>query len=395
MADNYVSSAEITPLVVSLNKAAASFEAATGGDQHVARRKLQLEARKLLYSLEEPNHEVWSRIFQVNVSVAVEIVSDLGLWERFDDGNVVYMAEILEVTKADKIIIIRVFRQLLAANILVETPGPGFALTPLGLPYLNPDHRAFNNLMFVDIMPSIMAMPRTLKEHGYKAPTKETGTPYKWAHGEELWTWLGSHPDRAMNMIAGKRSHNAGNVSGDAYPWGVELGKLNLKDDDIAIVDAAGGQGHIMEEIRKRNPELKGRFIVQDLASTFEAVPSPPKGVEFMAHDMFFPQPVKGVAIYYYRHIVHDWSDADCTAFLAQIVPVLKEQPRSKLLVDLVLPDTNVTMQEAIRDISMFPIGGMERNETQWKELLAKSGLKIKKIWRGSEPEACVEIELL
>jgi len=151
-----------------------------------------------------------------------------------------------------------------------------------------------------------------------------------------------------------------------------------------------------MEEIRKRNPELKGRFIVQDLASTFEAVPNPPKGVEFMAHDMFFPQPVKGVAIYYYRHIVHDWSDADCTAFLAQIVPVLKEQPRSKLLlVDLVLPDTNVTMQEAIRDISMFPIGGMERNETQWKELLAKSELKIKKIWRGSEPEACVEIELL
>lgn len=290
----------------------------------------------------------------------------------------------------------RVFRQLLAANILVETPGPGFALTPLGLPYLNPDHRAFNNLMFVDIMPSIMAMPRTLKEHGYKAPTKETGTPYKWAHGEELWTWLGSHPDRAMNMIAGMRSHNAGNVSGDAYPWGVELGKLNLKDDDIAIVDVAGAQGHIMEEIRKRNPELKGRFIVQDLASTFEAVPSPPKGVEFMAHDIVFPQPVKGVAIYYYRHIVHDWSDADCTAFLAQIVPVLKEQPRSKLLlVDLVLPDTNVTMQEAIRDISMFPIGGMERNETQWKQLLAKSGLKIKKIWRGSEPEACVEIELL
>tara|TARA_R110002060_G_scaffold14487_6_gene20301 strand:+ start:2088 stop:2348 length:261 start_codon:yes stop_codon:yes gene_type:complete len=65
MADNYVSSAEITPPVVSLNKAAASFEAATGGDQHVARRKLQLEAQKLLYSLEEPNHEVWPRIFQV------------------------------------------------------------------------------------------------------------------------------------------------------------------------------------------------------------------------------------------------------------------------------------------------------------------------------------------
>ncbi len=290
----------------------------------------------------------------------------------------------------------RVLRQLTAAAVLVEVPGPGFKLTPLGIPYLNPDHRAFNNLMFVDIIPAIMAIPRTLAEHNYKAPTKETGTPYKWAHGEELWTWLGKHPDRAMNMVAGMRSHNAGNVSGDAYPWGQELAKLDIKEGEVAVVDIAGGQGHIMEEVRKRNPDIKGRFIVQDLASTFEAVPTPPEGVEFMPHDIFKPQPVKDAHIYYYRHIFHDWSDDDCTTFLGQIVPLLKAQPKSKLLlVDLVLPDQNVTMQEAIRDISMFPIGGLERNETQWKALLAKSGLGIKKIWRGSEPEARVECLLL
>lgn len=97
--------------------------------------------------------------------------------------------------------------------------------------------------MFFDLIPSIMAMPKTLAERGYKAPTKETGTPFKWAHGEELWTWLGSHPDRAANMVAGMTSHNAL----DAYPWGVELEKLELKDDDIAVVDIAGGQGHISE----------------------------------------------------------------------------------------------------------------------------------------------------
>jgi hypothetical protein len=57
------------------------------------------------------------------------------------------------------------------------------------------------------------------------------------------------------------------------------------------------------------------------------------------------------------------------------------------------LSNENVTMQEAIRGFSMFPIGGLERNEKQWKVLLAKNGLKVKKIWRGSEPEACVECE--
>ncbi len=69
MADSYTPPAEIAALVANVNKAAAGFEGAAGGDLHVARRNLQLEARKLLYSLEEPNTEVWPRIFQVRISL--------------------------------------------------------------------------------------------------------------------------------------------------------------------------------------------------------------------------------------------------------------------------------------------------------------------------------------
>ena len=65
MADSYASAVEISALVANVNKAANKFEDATGGDAHVARRNLQLETRKLLYSLEEPTVEVWSRTCQV------------------------------------------------------------------------------------------------------------------------------------------------------------------------------------------------------------------------------------------------------------------------------------------------------------------------------------------
>lgn len=193
-------------------------------------------------------------------------MSQLELWEKFEGGKEVSIAEMVESTEADEIIIskyslfgvsvmrffadscvVRLFRQLTAANLFVESVsprGPNFALTFLGKPYLHPNHRAFNNFVFYDLIPSIMAMPKTLAEKQYKAPTKETGTPFKWAFGEELWTWLGKHPDRAANMVAGMTSHNAL----DAYPWDSELGKLNLKDEDIAIVDIAGGQGHISKK---------------------------------------------------------------------------------------------------------------------------------------------------
>lgn len=153
--------------------------------------------------------------------------------------------------------------------------------------------------------------------------------------------------------------------------------------------------GLLVGEIRQRNPEIKGQFIVQDLPSTFEAVPTPPTGVNFMNYDIFTLQPVKDANVYHYRHIFHNWSDDDCTTILGQIVPLLKTQANSKLLlVDMVLPDSNGTMQEAIMDITMFPMGGMERTESQWTKLLARSGLGIKKIWRGSEPEACIECQL-
>ncbi|CAG8976831.1 hypothetical protein HYALB_00009095 [Hymenoscyphus albidus] len=409
MADAHISQPEIAPLVEDVEKAGADFHAAKDGDIHTARRNLQHATRKLLQSLEEPNGEVWPRSFQVNVSAAVEVISQLELWEKFEGGKAVALDGMVESTKADKIVLseyiqtsyripgtysllVRVFRQLTAANIFTESAGPNFTITPLGKPYLHPDHRAFSNFMFYDLIPAIMAMPRTLEEHQYKAPSKETGTPFKWAHGEELWTWLGSHPDRAANMVAGMRSHAPLN----AYPWAIELEKMGSKAEDIAVVDVAGGKGHTMEEVRERNPNIKGRFIVQDLSSTFKAMSAPPVGIELMTYDIFTPQPVKNALIYHYRHIIHNWSDGDCITFLGQIVPLLREQLRSKLLlVDVVLPDMNSTMQQAIMDVSMFPMGGMERTESQWKELLAKVGLSIEKIWRGSEPEACVECRLL
>lgn len=197
-------------------------------------------------------------------------------------------------------------------------------------------------------------------------------------------------------MVHGMKSLQTGSLAGNAFPWKEELEKSGSKEGEVVIVDVAGGDGHILSHIRKQCPEFKGRFIVQDLPSTFTASPTPPDGIEFMAYDMFTAQPIKNAYIYHYRHIFHDWSDGDCSAFLQQILPVSRENKKSRLLlVDLVLPDRDVGMQECVRDFSMFPIGGLERSEGQWRALLEKNGLGIKKIWRGSEPEACVECVLL
>lgn len=287
--------------------------------------------------------------------------------------------------------IVRVLRQLTAAGLLsdvLELEEPGYGLTYLGRPYLNPNHVSFNRFILQEVIPTV----RNSVEQKCFLPMN---------HPEVLprdrWIRLTLDPVRAANMVRGMRSLSSGGLAPNAYPFGTELEKLGVREDDIAIVDVAGGQGHIMVEIRKRNPGIKGRIVVQDLQAVLDAASDgPPSGVEFMPHDIFKPQPITTAHVYYLRHIIHDWDDESVTVILNQLIPIMRAQPRTKLLLaDLVLPTTAVDMQEAVRDFTMFRIGGLERTEAQWRQLLAKSGLGIKRIWRGTEREACVECTLI
>jgi hypothetical protein len=89
-----------------LTAAMHALETASGGtEEFSARSNLRLEAMRLAMSLGDPNEDVWPRIFQVNVSVAVEILTNLGLWDAFADVATVTRAEIIGRTKADEIMI--------------------------------------------------------------------------------------------------------------------------------------------------------------------------------------------------------------------------------------------------------------------------------------------------
>ncbi|ROW17151.1 hypothetical protein VPNG_01336 [Cytospora leucostoma] len=380
---------ELLAIIRGINAAGEALSLGDTSQDYHARRALLLEAKKLVASLEDPNAEVWPRAFQVNVGISIDIAWNLGVWDKLGKQNSVALVEIVEDTGADGTVIARIMRQLTAAGLLIDLSGPrgpGYALTSLGKPYLDPNHRSFNRFLLHDVVSNI----RQVVEHKSARITDTAADP------KELWFKLASDPERAKDMAKGMRSLSTGSLAATAYPFGEELGKLDIKEDEIAIVDVAGGQGHIMTDVRERYPNLKGRIIVQDLPAVLDTVlGGPPKGIEFMPYNMFTTQPVRKAYAYYFRHIIHDWDDLSVGLILQQIVPILKESPSSKLLLaDLVLPEANTGMQEAIRDFTMFPIGGMERTVGQWRQLLATNGLEIKKIWRGTEPEACVECVL-
>ena len=119
------------------------------------------------------------------------------------------------------------------------------------------------------------------------------------------------------------------------------------------VVDMGGSHGDVMIAVAQTFPYL--HCIVQDLSSTVESSPQPPANLEnrvsFMVHDFFTEQPIKRAAVYYFRWIFHNWSDAYCLKILRNLIPAL-EQGALIVINDVCLPEPNtlpVMMERHIR----------------------------------------------
>jgi hypothetical protein len=98
---------------------------------------------------------------------------------------------------------------------------------------------------------------------------------------------------------------------------------------------------------------------------------------------------ITGARVYFYHHILHDWSDEKCIEMLKSVRGAMKPGYSKLLLHEMIIPDVGASPFHAMLDLTMMTInGGMERNSKQWHELLVKAGLTVVKIWAPLEDDA-------
>ena len=181
------------------------------------------------------------------------------------------------------------------------------------------------------LTPGWLALPEYLKSIEYRMPTEAEDTPMHRAHnkppGTSIWEMISttSHAAAASTYIA---NFNEGHKDWlDFYPVEERLGKgadggADGGADAVMMVDVGGGPGHQALNLKKRFPQLPGRYIVQDLPHTFPKDAERDPGIEYMHHDFTTVQPVKGkpvssnllymltsigARLYYLRYIPQDW----------------------------------------------------------------------------------------
>jgi O-methyltransferase domain/Dimerisation domain len=189
--------------------------------------------------------------------------------------------------------------------------------------------------------------------------------------GGSYFDWLSAHAEDALifnrAMAAGAAGRLQAVVERD---WsGVET-----------VVDVGGGTGAILTAILVAHPHLRG--VVFDLPHARDGAEAAiaAAGVEdrcVFVTGSFFEEVPAGADVYLLSHILHDWGDEQATAILRVCRSAAKETSRLVLFEAVLRPGDESDWRKLLDLHMLVLLGGRERNEDEWRDLLAQGGFEL------------------
>ncbi|KAL2824400.1 hypothetical protein BDW59DRAFT_172922 [Aspergillus cavernicola] len=153
---------------------------------------------------------------------------------------------------------------------------------------------------------------------------------------------------------------------------GYDLGALlETRPPTIKMVDIGGGRGELLLEIKEAFSELKAEdLIVQEFNEDLGDMDG------FIVTNWDYrgknTHPVTGAFIYHLSHILRNLPDLDAVRLLQKVAEAMA--PYSRILVHESTKSVNYAF---LHSTMMELFGGRERNESDWREIAAVSGLRV------------------
>ena len=309
------------------------------------------------------------------LSAAIGAFARLGIADALAAGPA-SPAELAAQLGADARSLARLLEATLEAGLFEARDDGRYALTPLG------------QLLRGDVDGSLrrLAVVSTdewrWRAYGHLTHAVRTGEPgFVPAHGCRLWEYLAGHPAAAasFNETMSRISAARDAVLAGAYEFG----------DLQRLVDVGGGHGGLLCALLAQHPQLRG--VVFDLPGVVEGARERlleaglAERCEAIAGDFLEAVPPGGDA-YLLSWILHDWDDETALRILVNCRAAMDDAARL-LVVELVVPAADdpaapsVTRLVRQTDLEMLAVvGGRERTEAEYSELLAQAGFSLARI---------------
>lgn len=200
--------------------------------------------------------------------------------------------------------------------------------------------------------------------HGAAGALDANGEPvFERLFGADFWAWLAEHPDERASFDSAMAQGKKGRAD--------RFADVRWRGDET-VVDVGGGNGSLLIELLRRQPGLRG--IVFDLSETVRDESAFGDRITFV-EGSFFEHVPRG-DVYILGTILHDWDDDHAVSILRTIRAAAPDDARL-FVIDAVVPPGNEPFGAKWLDLLLLALfAGRERDEDQWRTLLASGGFE-------------------
>ena len=310
-----------------------------------------------------PETQLWDLMRGALGTRALGIVSALGIADRLADGPLP-VAELARDTGADPDTVNRLLRALASDGVFAEDSPGIFRNTRSSELLIGGGWSDFATL-FGGLW------------HRAVSGLDATGeVPFPRDFGADFWPWLADHSDERAAFDRAMQLGASGRVE--------QLASLEWRGDET-VVDVGGGNGSLLAALLQVHPGLRG--IVFDLPETVRDEAALGERITFVEGSFF--ERVPDGDVYIVSKILHDWGDEQATAILRTIRAAAPANARL-LILESVLTAGNEPDGAKWLDLLMLTLaGGRERNEEEWRALLAGGGFEAVRVEDGLIEARC------
>jgi hypothetical protein len=295
---------------------------------------------------------------------AIAAAAELGIADHLAGEGATTGSRLAALTGTDQGSLSRLLRFLASLGIVRRTQGK-FHLAELGQPLRADVEHSLRPL-------ALLYGGMFYQSFGHLAHCVRTGQDaFELLFGQHNFDYIAERPeladlfDRAMASSASMF---------DPIPDLVDL------SDARVVVDVAGGNGELLRRLLHAAPHLRG--VLLERPHAIEAA----RGVlaragcadraELILGDFTCGIP-HGGDVYILSRVLHDWDDQQCRALLKRCAEAMPAQAEL-LIVERLLPEDESPSLAVAWDIHMMcNVGGRERTVSQYRDLLAESGLEL------------------